>query len=246
MKNLKKNKNNFRLFLRSLIFNILFIIVTFLLSLSFLPLAIFSRRVAIFTGYIWSTAIIFLLQVVCNIKYEISGLENIKGLKNFVIASKHQSTWDTVFFLKYFYNPAYILKKELLFIPLFGQYLMMMGMLYIDRNKGRRALSKISSKAEKIVKSDKRNLVIFPEGTRTAFKQKVSYKSGIFTIAKSGFCPIIPVALNSGKYWSKGSFYKYPGKIKVIFLPQIENIDIKDSFMRELEFKIENSCKKIL
>lgn len=244
MKNLKKINNNISLFFRSLTFNIMFVLITFLLSITFLPISIFSKKTAIFTGYMWSQTNIFLLKIICKINLEISGLDNIPKNENFVIASKHQSTWDTIFFLKFFINPAYILKKELLYIPLFGQYLMMMGMLYIDRSKGKKSLEKISSEAKKIILNDKRNLVIFPEGTRTAINQKTRYKSGIYTIAKNNFCKILPVALNSGKYWPKGSFFKYPGTIKIHFLPHISQIDNKDQFMKNLEKSIEESCRK--
>lgn len=245
MKNLKKTNSNITLFFRSLIFNIMFVLLTFILSITFLPISIFNKKTAIFTGYLWSKTNIFLLKTICKINIEISGLDNIPKNENFVIASKHQSTWDTIFFLKYFVNPAYILKKELLYIPLFGQYLMMMGMLYIDRNKGKKSLKKISSEAKNIIINDKRNLVIFPEGTRTSINQKVKYKSGIYTIAKNNFCKIVPVALNSGKYWPKGSFFKYPGTIKIHFLPYISQIENKNLFMKNLEDAIEESYRKL-
>jgi 1-acyl-sn-glycerol-3-phosphate acyltransferase len=241
MKKNKNHKNNINLFIRSLIFNILFMFNTVIISLLFLPISLFSRKIAILTGYLWSVSSIFLLKFICNIEYQILGKEHIPQKNNFVIAAKHQSTWDTIFFLKEFYNPAYILKKELLFIPFFGQYLLMMDMLYINRNNARDALQKISKKAQLIVNKQRRNLVIFPEGTRTNDAKKTKYKSGIYTIAKERFCKIIPVSLNSGKFWPKGSFIKYPGIIKVEFLPEISEWYDKDSFMKKLEYSIENS-----
>ena len=153
------------LFLRSLVFQCLFYICTVLLMLVWLPTLVTGRRGLVQElGRQWGRTSLWLLENICGLKHEIRGLENIpKGAM--IVAAKHQSTWDTFTLPIFFPDFSYILKRELVFLPLFGWYLLRSEQIAIDRAKGRKALPQLISKAKALFAQD-RQLFIFPEGTR--------------------------------------------------------------------------------
>ncbi|MCE3233036.1 MAG: 1-acyl-sn-glycerol-3-phosphate acyltransferase [Rickettsiaceae bacterium] len=228
------------IFIRSLIFNIYFPLWTLLLSATAAPLLLAPPRIASRVGPIWANGIIFGLRYICNIRYEISGHEHLPA-EPFVIAAKHQSAWDTAIFLKLLNGPAYILKKELLNIPMFGRYLVAMDMIPVDRSGGSSAIKKLQKDVnDRLAK--KQSVVIFPEGTRTAPGEKRTYQPGIAFIymdLDSGI-PVVPVALNSGLYWGRESFLKHPGTIRMQYLPPIKPGLNRKDFMVALENAVEN------
>ena len=230
------------IYIRSFLFNIFFIIWTLVLAIVASPFYLAPPKIAVKIGYIWSSGIMIALKYICGITYEISGKENLPD-EPFVIASKHQSAWDTAIFLKELKAPVYILKKELLKIPLFGHYLKVMDMIPVDRSAGIKALKQLQ-KDTKDRLSRKHSVIIFPEGTRTTPCEKVSYKPGISFIYKdlSDNIPVIPVALNSGLYWQKSSFLKKPGIIKMQYLPPIMPGLSAKEFIAKLEDVIEGHC----
>jgi len=230
--------------IRSLLFNITFPLWTIAVSILCSPVLLTGdyKKIA-FVGRLWANGTLFMLRILCGISYEIRGRENIPDIP-FIIASKHQSAWDTVIFLKLHNNPAYILKKELLKIPFFGIYLKGLKMIPIDREGGSKALKQMLNDVKERL-SNNRTIVIFPEGTRTAPGDKTSYQPGVAFIYKDIENPIVPVALNSGLYWGKSSFIKKPGKIILEYLPPIkEGLDRK-SFTKTLENAIEEPSKKL-
>lgn len=221
------------IFLRSLIFNILFYIWTFLISFFSLPVFFFNRKVDVKVWFIWIKITNKILKKVINLNYEIKGSENIKHNK-VIYACQHQSAWDTII-IPYLIGDCVIFhKKSLLFIPLFGWHLYKLGMIVITRNKGSNSLKKIISKAKAAV-YEKRPILIFPHGTRTIPNTKNKIQSGIVILYKHLNVKVVPVKLNSGKFWGRNSFLKYPGKITVNFLKPIDPGLNPGEFRKKLE-----------
>lgn len=206
-----------------------------------LPLALLSEHIAYKLMQIWCMGALTGLRVICNLRYELHGLKHLPHSKEsqqrFIIASQHQSTFETLLFQMLFGNPAFILKKQLLYIPVFGWYLWCAKMIYIERSFGVGALKKISKESRKIL-STGRVLIIFPEGTRSKPGATSQYKSGIYMIHQENpSIPIVPVALNSGEYWPKGFLIK-PGIIHVKFLEPITANMPKDELLSTLSRRI--------
>jgi 1-acyl-sn-glycerol-3-phosphate acyltransferase len=234
------------IYIRSIIFNIYFPLWTYLLAICASPFYLTPQHIASKIGYVWSCGIMIGLRCICNIKYEIHGEENLPE-QPYVIACKHQSAWDTAIFLKHIDGPAYILKKSLMNVPLFGRYLKTMCMIPVDRDGGSAALKQLQKDVNDRLEK-KRCVVIFPEGTRTAIGEKVKYQPGIAFIYKelSKDIKVVPVALNSGKFWGKNSFLKYSGTIQLHYLKPIEaGLDRKE-FITKLEDAIETKSAELV
>ena len=155
--------------------------------------------------------------------------------KGYLYASKHQSMFETIYYNHLFYNPAYILKKELLSIPLFGTYLKKLGMIAIDRSQGIQSLRFVNEQASNYSKF--RPVIIFPEGTRTAFRKEPDLKPGIYSMYKSLNKPVVPIALNSGNFWPKNNSIK-SGTIKIEFRDPIPTGLSKQEFLTKLKKEI--------
>lgn len=230
---------------RSFIFNIVFYFWTFFVCLLLLPAMILPRKwVNTLVKYVWSYPICLFEKLILNLTYEIVGHENVPDQGPYIFASKHQSAWETVKLHILFEDPAIILKKELQYIPLFGWFTWKTGMIGVRRGKRGLAISSMLKGARKVAE-DKRSLVIFPQGTRTAVGAKQKYKRGIASLYTDLNQDIIPVALNSGVFWGRKSFLKHPGKITVEFLPPIPAGLPADEMMRRLEDAIETTSAKL-
>jgi 1-acyl-sn-glycerol-3-phosphate acyltransferase len=177
------------------------------------------------------------LKYICRIKIHIEGKENLpQGA--YIIAAKHQSAWETTIFFDIFPRPIYVLKKELLNLPMFGRYLKFMGMIAIDRTKKIQAMKKVISEAKNRLDRGF-NLIIFPEGTRVAYGRPAKIQSGITSLYMNGLGPIIPLSLDSGKCWPKNSWIKYPGIVNIkIFKPLPEGLS-KEEFTKTLSKDID-------
>lgn len=167
-----------------------------------------------------------------NIKVVNSHLIHENG---YLYASKHQSIFETIYFNRLFYNPAYILKKELLNIPLFGMYLKKLGMIAIDRSQGIHSLRYVNEQTAKYVEN--RPVIIFPEGTRTEFLDQPDLKPGIYSMYKSLNKPVIPIAINSGYSWPKNNKIR-KGTITVELKDPIPPGLSKIDFLNKLKFEI--------
>ena len=166
-------------------------------------------------------------------KIKIEVVNSHLATKNgYLYASKHQSMFETIYYNHLFYNPAYILKKELLSIPLFGTYLKKLGMIAIDRSQGIQSLRFVNEQASNYSKF--RPVIIFPEGTRTAFRKEPDLKPGIYSIYKSLDKPVVPIALNSGNFWPKNNNIK-SGTIKIEFRDSIPTGLSKQEFLTKLK-----------
>ena len=166
-----------------------------------------------------------------NIKIKVIN-PDLANLKGCLFASKHQSMFETIYFNQLFYNPAYILKKELLSIPLFGTYLKKLGMIAIDRSQGIQSLRYVNEQTSEYV--EKRPVIIFPEGTRTIYKDQPDLKPGIFSMYKSLNKPVVPISLNSGYCWPKNNKIK-SGEIIIEFKEPIQPGLSKKEFLDQLK-----------
>lgn len=229
--------------LRSLLFNLCFFCWSMGSAILFAPLFAWSPRVAQKVGDPWAKGVLLLVRLLCGITYEIRGREHILSTPA-IYASKHQSAWDTVIFLTLFARPAYVLKRSLLRIPLWGWYLWRMQMIAIDRD-GKASTMKQMIKDSKQALQEGRQIVIFPEGTRTVAGKTGQYHPGVQALQSFLKVPVVPVALNSGCYWGKDAFLKRPGKIVLEFLPPMDPGLSKDAFLPALEATIESASSRL-
>lgn len=226
------------LFLRSLLFllgqMVTAPIFTFIALLS-LPLNPLTRNVLI-SG--WARSMLWWLRITCNIGHQISGLENIPTSPSIILA-KHQSAWETLAFQSIFPTQVYVLKRELLLIPIFGWGLAMSSPIAIDRSAGRDALKKLVANGK--ARLDKGFwVVIFPEGTRKAPGEHGKYHIGGAWLATHTRTQVVPVAHNAGEYWAKNSFIKKPGVIQIHIGKAIQTTGLKaDALNKQVEHWIE-------
>lgn len=205
--------------LRSLLFNLYFLVVTAVLGLLYLPFLLLPPR------YLWPAARLWVrltlggLRLICGLDCRIEGQEHLPRSGG-LVASKHQSAWDTLIFTLLLPAPAMVLKRELLLIPFFGWYLRHLGMIAIDRRRGARALQDMVRQARQRL-TEGRQIVIFPEGTRSRPGTSGRYQSGVAALYSNLGVPVTPVALNSGRYWGRRAFRKKSGTIHLRALPPL-------------------------
>jgi 1-acyl-sn-glycerol-3-phosphate acyltransferase len=230
--------------LRSLIFNVLYFAWTAGVHLvAVIPCAMGSVRGLGQVAAVWVGGTLFLLRAICALGYREIGLENMpKGQA--IYAVKHQSAWETLFFTRRLNFPAFVLKRELLSIPVFGLFLRAAGMIAINRAGGTGALKQMVRDLKTISQSG-RTIIIFPEGTRVAPGAKRKYHSGVAALYGQLDLPVVPVALNSGLFWGRRAFIKRSGTIIVRYLPAIPPGMNRKRFMAELENRIETACAEL-
>ena len=231
--------------IRSWIFNGLFVLWTGFLCIILIPLTWFGDKTASLAGRVWAWGTVWMLRLICGITHKVEGLENIpKG--SCVIASKHQSAWDTIIFFTMIDHPIFVMKKELLLVPLFGGFLARMGMIPVDRKGGASALRNMLIEVRKRL-ANGMSLILFPEGTRTEVGEVVTYHTGIASVYQDPEIEVlfVPVALDSGKCWNKNTFIKNPGVITIKFLNPINKGMPRKEFMNHLHYVIEEGCKNL-
>lgn len=210
-------------------------IFTFIALLS-MPLHPVTRNTLI-SG--WARSMIWWLRVTCNIRHEIKGLENIPTTPSIILA-KHQSAWETLAFQAIFPTQVYVLKRELLWIPIFGWGLAMSSPIAIDRSAGREALKKLVAKGKARLEKGLW-VVIFPEGTRKAPGERGKYHIGGAWLASHTQTQVVPVAHNAGEFWAKNSFIKKPGVIQIHIGKPIQTVNVKtDALNSQVEHWIES------
>ena len=233
------------LLLRSLLFNLFLysgIVIIFLMAL---PALFLPTKITLIFGKFLGHYVVFILRIFLNTKVEFRGLENIPKNEKYFVASAHQSMFETFALQSVLDYPVFILKKELLKIPLFGLYLKKIKSIEIVRDTTTKDNLNFFDKVANIIKNEKRPLLIFPQGTRIRFDDRVPFKKGVGRIYEALNISCIPVALNSGKVWPKGGIVKYPGKITVSFLEPIKPGLNRDEFIKNLEVKIYDEIKNI-
>ena len=231
------------LYLRSGLFNIIFIGWTAFLLLILWILMPFSRPVFRRGIALWPKLIVPVLRVLLGITFEMKGTENIPD-EPVIFAAKHQSAWDTMFFLWLNQENAYIMKGELNKIPFWKWYMNKSQHVVVDRSGAASAMRKMVTDSQHIL-SDGRSIVIFPEGTRSAPGSANKYHPGVAALYMQTERKVIPVALNTGLFWGRRQFLKKPGKMTVEFLPPIEPGLDRKTFMTQLETGIEEATRRL-
>ena len=230
--------------IRSILFYILLGLWTIFMGLISIPFLILPSAYLVYPAKIWIKGIFLLLKFVCKITHEIKGYNNIIS-ESMLIASKHQSAFETFALFYYLPNSIFIHKKQLYWIPIFGQYLLKSNMISIDRKGGAKTMRQMLRQTkEKALKGY--SIIIFPEGTRKKPGARPDYKSGFIGIYKEMGSKILPVALNSGKCWPKHTFLKKPGRITIKILPTIEANIEKNKILKNLEDIIEKETNRII
>ena len=232
------------IFLRSLAYNVFFWAWTAALLVACLPLLLGPSIMAYHVGRIWAQVSLRALNVICGLDFEIRGRQNLPE-RPCLIACKHQSAWDTLIFALLVRHPAIVLKRELLRIPLFGWFLAKADMVPVDRAAGAAALKTMLARARDRI-SEGRSIVIYPEGTRTAPGEDRPYHPGVYALYRDLGCPLVPVALNSGLFWRRNAFKKYPGTILLEILPPIEGGLGRKAFMTRLKDQIEENTTRLV
>ncbi|WP_407276165.1 lysophospholipid acyltransferase family protein [Halothiobacillus sp. DCM-1] len=197
----------------------LFLGISYVSIVLYIPVLIVGwllpRRRRYYVLFSYGFVVFWLARIITGLRWEVEGREHLQGPPGRLIAAKHQSTWDTMILPVLLHQPAFVLKKELLWIPIFGTGLAGMGPIAIDRKAGRQALKQILTQG-KVALAEGRDVVIFPEGTRHRPDVVAEYKPGVALLAREAKTPIIPVALNSGCFWRKKQFLKRPGTIRLV------------------------------
>ena len=231
-------------FLKSLVFNIFLyggLIFIFILAI---PTLFLPSKFTLFFGRVSAKYIILLMRLILNTKVLFHGVENLKKVEKFFVASAHQSMFETFALQIPLDGPIFILKKELLKIPLFGWYLRKIGAIEIIRETTTKENLNFFDKIKNKINKENRPLLIFPQGTRVKPNDLVPFKKGVGRIYNKLNLPCVPVALDSGKVWPKNSFLKYPGNINISFLEPIMPGKDKEEFIKEIENKIYSEIDK--
>src|SRR4051794_26388409 len=232
------------IFLRSLVFNVLFYLLLAFWVIVGIPTYLMPRWGIVTIAQYWARSSIWLMRVVCNIKVEYRGIDKIPQ-GPLIVAAKHQSMWETFALLQFFPEPLYILKRELKWIPLFGWYLIKTDMIGVVRGAGGRSLIEMARRAGKEVRRG-RQLIIFPEGTRTAVDAPTRYKTGVAQVYVDSGVACLPVALNSGLFWPRRTFLRYPGTIVVEFLDLLPPGLTRQEFIAQVSTAIDEATNRLV
>lgn len=239
--------SNLLLFLRSTLFNIAFYGITAVMCVACLPALFLSRAQAMKLVHFYCGVVYWLERHIAGLDFEIRGREYLPASGPYVIAAKHQSPYETFKLHLLFGDPAIVLKRELLKIPLWGRFLAKIDPIAIDRKRGRTAITQIIDGARH-VQGQGRPIVIFPQGTRVLPSQTVEekpYKTGIARIYEETGMPVIPMALNSGMFWPRHSWIKKPGTVVFEFLPPVpQKLGIYE-VMKDLQGRLEPASEAL-
>lgn len=234
--------------IRSVLFTFLLVVGSFVASVVLLPLLVLPRK--------WGTPAICHLyggyvslieRCVLGLRLELRGLENLPADNRFIIAAKHQSAYETLKlpFMARLGYPVIVLKKELIYLPVWGLYPPRMGQIAIDRKAGAQALSQMVAGIRRAF-DENRPFAIFPEGTRMAPDAAPDYKSGLAKIYRDLKVPVVPMALNSGVFWGRNSFFKKGGTVVFEFLPALPADMPPLKMMAALESGIETATARLV
>ena len=233
------------LLLRSLLFNLFLYTGIILVFLIAMPALFMPAKITLLFGKFLGHYVVLIVRIFLNTTVELTGIERIPKDEKYFVASAHQSMFETFALQSVLNYPVFILKKELLKIPLFGQYLKKIKSIEIIRDTTTKENLNFFEKVAKIVKNENRPLLIFPQGTRVKVEDRVPFKKGVGRIYEALNISCVPIALNSGKVWPKNGIIKYPGKKTVSFLEPIKPGLNKEEFIKNLEMKIYDEIKNI-
>ena len=232
------------IYIRSFVFLLLQIFITLIyasltvLTFPFHPLT----RYRFISG--WAFIIMWLLRVLCGIRMEVRGAENIQK-QPCIVMCKHQSAWETIALQTVFPPQVWVLKRELLWLPFFGWGLAMASPIAINRSEGREAVKQLLRQGKERMEAGF-CVVIFPEGTRIPYGKRGKYKIGGSLLAASSGAPIVPVAHNAGRLWGRNSFLKHPGVVTLSIGAPIYPANLKaDEINQCVESWIENEIQQL-
>lgn len=230
--------------LRSLVFWIWMIFATLTLGGPVMLGALISYDIGYRLVNVWLYATVYGLKYICGISWKVEGAEHLPDRPCIVLA-KHQSTWETLFLPMVMHHAVYVAKKALARIPIFGWTLYLMRFILIDRKSGRSAIAQMVEQSRSAIARG-RSIIVFPEGTRRPVGAEPAYRIGGAVVASKTNTPVLPVALNSGQFWPRMGFIKYPGEITVRFGPLIEPAGRKaDEILAETQDWIEATMQTI-
>lgn len=230
--------------LRSLLFNVAFYVNALAWTVLCLPGLLMPRRRRLAFMHAWASSSIWLLKVVAGVRVEYRG-DRTRFDEALLVASKHQSLFETYALVPRLADPAIVLKHELTRIPFFGWWLTGTGMIGVRRDRGARALKDMARTARQAAQAG-RQVLIFPEGTRRPPGAPPDYKVGVLLLYEEMGVPCLPVALNSGLYWPRRRWQRYPGTIVVEFLEPIPPHLPRKTFLKRLEDSIETASDRLL
>lgn len=231
--------------IRSVVFNLLFYLNLFVLLALALPTLVMPYRAILWMAKVWGWSSLNLLRWICNLKVEFRGLESVPLDRPLIVAAKHQSIWETFVLVSLFDDPTFIIKRELMWIPFFGWYTWKGRMIAVNRGARSQALTEMSARARDEIRKG-RQLIIFPEGTRRPPGAEPRYKFGVAHLYATIGAPCIPVALNSGLFWPRRSFLRWPGTVLVEFLDPIAPGLEKEVFLERLQNTIETATARLV
>jgi len=229
---------------RSLSFNVVSVVLHVFLLVGMMVLLPLPRQWMQATVQTWTHMIRIGLRHIVGLDFEVRGLEH-RPRGAAVIACKHQSAWDTFVFYLLLDDPNYVMKTELMRIPFWGWYARKCGAISVDRTGGAGALKKLVRDVQDRV-ADGRQVIMFPEGTRTAPGTRRPYQPGIAAIYRATEAPVVPVAVNSGLFWGRRSFLKQPGVVTLEFLPAMPRGLDRNAFLAELANRIETATDALV
>ncbi len=229
---------------RSLVFNIAFYVNLALFLLLGFGFFFLPRKWAIQALQAWARSSLWLMRVLVGTGIEVRGREHVPHGAS-LVAGKHQSAWETFAILPYLDDPAMVVKKELTFIPFYGWFMHKFRMIGVERSAGSQALRNLIQRAKEEVATG-RQIVIMPEGTRRVPGDPPDYKPGAAALYGALGIPCVPFALNSGLYWPRRKFLRYPGTIILEFLPPISAGLPRKVFQERLEGQIETATTRLV
>ncbi|TDK34563.1 1-acyl-sn-glycerol-3-phosphate acyltransferase [Rhizobium deserti] len=233
------------LLVRSVLFNTAFYVNIIVRMLVLSPVYfLLPRKAAYRIPKAWAASNNWLMAKIVGATFEIEGMENIPE-GGCIFAPKHQSAWDTFALLPYQRDPVYILKRELMWIPLFGWYVAKQKMIPVNRGaRGKVMVEVMERTKEEMAKG--RQLIIYPEGTRRPPGAAPEYRYGIARIYRDVQVPVVPIVAHWGLFWGRRKLIKHPGHFKVRVLPPIEPGLDPDAFYARLQDVLETASDKLL
>ena len=232
-------------FLRAYLFAICGVAIAAFAFVVIFPFSVSRGAICWARQNLWANPTLFCLRIICGISLDESGTENIPD-EPCIFACKHQSAWEIFFFSHRFRNLTFVSKREVFQIPLLGFYMKRTGMISLDRSRGLTSLRHLEVAAREGEKYRRERIIIFPEGTRMKPGETRPYLSGVVVLAQETGFPIVPVALNSGKFWPRKKLPKRSGKVSVRFLAPVDGTGLSSRALRQLlQERIEAACTEL-
>ncbi len=229
---------------RSIAYSIAFFLWTIVMNFAWLPALLGPARWTVAGQRFWANGVVWLMARVAGISVDIRGRENLAE-GGVIVASRHQSTWETLIYHRILDDPAVVMKQELLSIPIYGWYSQKARMIPIDRRGGARSL-RAMLRAARQARDAGRPIVIFPEGTRIPVDAEPTLLPGVAALYRDLDVPVVPVALNSGLFWPRHGISKHPGNLVLEFLPAIPPGLERKPFMAELEERLNDGTRALV